>query len=89
MGSVMEKKIKRRLHVLTEEKLDNNGAGMEHSSLKSLARLAQQAKVSISSVRTATKLLKLFPYRITCTFIATMRHSYEDMILKHVYPISE
>jgi hypothetical protein len=47
MGLVLDKKIKRRHHVLTEEKLDNTGARMEHSP-KSLAELDQQADVSVS-----------------------------------------
>jgi hypothetical protein len=54
MGSVLDKKVKRRCHILTEEKLDI-GARLEHSPIKSLAKLAQQADVLVSPARTATK----------------------------------
>jgi hypothetical protein len=65
MASVLDEKIKRRCHVLTEEKLNDIGARLEHSPRKSLARLVQQDDISVSSARTATKLLKLCPYKIT------------------------
>jgi hypothetical protein len=44
--------------VLTQEKLDDIGARLEHTPRKSLKHLAQSG-VSKSSARTATKLLKL------------------------------
>jgi hypothetical protein len=50
---------------LTEEKFDDIGARLERSPIKSLAKLAQQADVSVSSARTATKWLKLRLYKIT------------------------
>jgi hypothetical protein len=54
MGSVLDKKIKRRYHVLTKEKLDNIGARLEHLPRKSLIKLAQQADISVSSARTTS-----------------------------------
>jgi hypothetical protein len=63
IGSVLDKKIKTRCHILTEETLDI-GARLEYLPRKSLAKLAQQADVSVSSV-TATKLLKLCHNKIT------------------------
>jgi hypothetical protein len=44
--------------VLTEEKLDDTGARLEHTPRKLLKRLAQETGVSKSSARTATQLLK-------------------------------
>jgi hypothetical protein len=50
--------------VLTEEKLDDIGVRLECAQKKSLKHLAQENGVSKSSVRRATELLKLRPYRI-------------------------
>jgi hypothetical protein len=61
-GLVLDKKIKIIRHVLTEETLDDIGTRLEP---RSLVKLAQQTDVSVSSARTATKLLKLCPYKIT------------------------
>lgn len=58
------KKPKRRYHVLTGKEL-GTGARLEYSSRKPLANLAQQADISVSSTRTATKLFKLHPYKMT------------------------
>jgi hypothetical protein len=44
--------------MLTEEKLDDMGARLECEPRKSLKRLAQKTRVSKSSARTATQLLK-------------------------------
>jgi hypothetical protein len=44
--------------VLTEQKLDDIGARLEHTPGKSLKRLTQETGVSKSTVRTATQLLK-------------------------------
>jgi hypothetical protein len=44
--------------VLTEEKLDDIGARIEHTPRKSLKCVAQEIGVSNSSARTATQLLK-------------------------------
>ncbi|KAJ4433388.1 hypothetical protein ANN_15647 [Periplaneta americana] len=64
-GSVLDKKRRRRRHVLTEEKLDDIGAQLEQSPQKSLTQLAQQAGVSRTSAHNATKLLKCHPYKVT------------------------
>ncbi|PSN34968.1 hypothetical protein C0J52_24961 [Blattella germanica] len=58
-GSVINKKIKRTRHVLTEEKLDDIAERLEHSPKKSLKRLAQETGISESSARNATRLLKM------------------------------
>jgi hypothetical protein len=54
-GSLLDKKIKRRHHELTEGRLNDNGARLERSPRKSLEKLVGQADVSVSSTRTATK----------------------------------
>jgi hypothetical protein len=58
----MDKKQKRKCRVLTEEKLDDIGARLEHTPRKSLKRLAQETGVSKSGARRSTQLLKLRPY---------------------------
>lgn len=57
-GSLQDRKPESKRRVLTEEKLDEIGAKLEHSPRKSLRRLAQETGVSITSARTATILLK-------------------------------
>jgi hypothetical protein len=64
-GSFLDKKYTRQNAVLTEETLDEIGARLEHSPLKSLARLAQQAQVSKTTAWRATKNLHLRLYKIT------------------------
>jgi transposase len=61
-GLLIDKKQKHKRRVLTEEKLDDIGARLEHTPTKSLKRLAQETGVSKSSARTARKLLKIRPY---------------------------
>jgi hypothetical protein len=51
--------------VLTEEKLDDVGARLEHTPRKSLKCLAKETGVSKYSTRSATQLLKLRPYKTT------------------------
>jgi hypothetical protein len=51
--------------VLTEEKLDDREARLEHAPSKSLKCLAQETGGSKSSARMATQLLKLRPYKTT------------------------
>ena len=58
-GSVKNRKVNRRRHVLTEETLDEVGERLEHALQKSLKRLSQETGVSVSSVQRATKLQKL------------------------------
>jgi hypothetical protein len=65
IGSFLDKKYTRQNAVLTEEMLDKIGARLEYSPRKSLARLAQQAQVSKTTVWRATKNLHLWLYKIT------------------------
>jgi hypothetical protein len=63
-GLLIDKKQKHKRRVLTE-KLGDVRARLEHTPRKSLKRLAQENGVSKCSARTATKLLKLKPYKTT------------------------
>jgi transposase len=65
MGFLIDKETKYKHRVLTEKKLDDTGARLEHTPGKSLKRLAQGIGVSKSSARTATKLLKFRPHKTT------------------------
>ena len=58
-GSIKNRNVNSRRHVLTEETLDEIGERLEHTPQKSLKRLSQKTGVSVSSVQRATKLLKL------------------------------
>ena len=58
-GSVKNRKVNCRRHVLTEETLDEIDVRLEHTLQKSLKPLSQETEVSVSSVQRATKLLKL------------------------------
>jgi hypothetical protein len=58
--------------VLAEEKLDEIGARLEPSA-RSLRRLAQETGVSKTSARSATKLLKLRPYRTVVVYALKAR----------------
>ena len=58
-GSVKNRKVNLRRHVLTEETLDEIGERLEHTLQKFLKGLSQETGVSVSSVQRATKLLKL------------------------------
>ena len=58
-GSIKDRKVNRRRHVLTEQTLDEIGERLEHTLQKSLKCLSQETGVSVSSVQRATKLLKL------------------------------
>jgi hypothetical protein len=49
--------------VLTEEKLDDKGARLEHTPRKSLKCVAQETGDSKSNARRSTQLLKLRPYK--------------------------
>ena len=55
-GSIKNRKMNRRCHVLTEETLDEIGERLEHTPQKSLKHLSQE----LTSVQRATKLLKLY-----------------------------
>ena len=58
-GSVKNRKVNCRHHVLTEETLDEISEKLECSLQKSLKRLSQETGVCVLSVQRATKLLKL------------------------------
>ena len=58
-GSVKNRKVNRRRHILKKERLDEIGERLEHTPQKSLKRLPQETGVSVSSVQRAIKLLKL------------------------------
>jgi hypothetical protein len=62
-GHFADKKQKHKRRGLTEEKLHDIGARLEHTPRKSLKRLAQETSVSKSIARKATLLLKLGPYK--------------------------
>jgi DNA-binding MurR/RpiR family transcriptional regulator len=56
--------------MVTEEKLEDIGARLEHAPRKSLERLAQETGVSKSSATMATQLLKFRPYKTTVIHIS-------------------
>jgi hypothetical protein len=64
-GLLIDKKWKHKHWVLSEEKLDDIGARLVHTPRKSLKHPAQETKVSKSSARRATQLLKLKSYKTT------------------------
>jgi hypothetical protein len=57
-GLLIDKKLKHKCQMLTEERLDVIGAILEYTPRKSLKRLAQETGVSKSSSRMATQVLK-------------------------------
>ncbi|PSN53166.1 hypothetical protein C0J52_18563 [Blattella germanica] len=60
-GSVLDRKLSRTHHVITEEKLNEIGQTLQHNLRKSLNRLSQETNVSQFSAWRATRLLKLKP----------------------------
>ena len=58
-GSVKNRKVNGRRHILTGETLCEIGERLELTLRTSLKRLSQETRVSVSSVQRATKLLKL------------------------------
>jgi hypothetical protein len=64
-GLLINKKKKHKRQILTEEKVDDIGAILEHTPRKSPKRLAQKAGLSKSSARRAAQLQKLSLYRTT------------------------
>jgi hypothetical protein len=61
----IDKEQKYKCQVLTEEKLDDTGARLEHTPRKSLKHLAPETGVSKSCTRRATQALKLRSYKTT------------------------
>jgi hypothetical protein len=62
---LIDRKPKHQNQVLTEEKLDEIGACLQQSPRKSLESLTQKTGLSNGSVRVATKLVKVQPYKPT------------------------
>jgi hypothetical protein len=62
---VCDKKKQPKRTVLTEAKVQDIEARLQISPRKSLRHLAQETGVSLGSARTATKLIKLRPYKVT------------------------
>jgi hypothetical protein len=54
--------------VLTREKLNDTGARLEHTAIKSLIHLAQETRVSKSSDRRVTQSLKLRPHKTSIIY---------------------
>jgi hypothetical protein len=70
---LIDKIQKHKCQVLTEGKLDDIGARLEHTPIKSLKCLAQEIGVSKSSTRRATQLLKLRPYKTAVNLVLQRR----------------
>jgi hypothetical protein len=64
-GLIIDKKQKNKRRVITEEKLNDIGARLEHTPRESQKRLAQESGVSKSNAGTGTQLLKLELYKAT------------------------
>jgi transposase len=62
---LIDKKQKHKRRVLTEGKLEDIGARLEHAPRKSLKHLAQEAGKSMSSARLSTQYLKPRSYKTT------------------------
>jgi hypothetical protein len=60
--------------VLMEEKLDDFGVWLEHSPCKPLRHLAKETGVPNTTTKTATKLLKLRPYKTTVVHSLQLHH---------------
>jgi hypothetical protein len=60
--------------VHTEEKLDEIGSRLKHTTRKLLTRLTHENEASKSCGRRATQLLKLRPYKTTVTQVTQPRH---------------
>lgn len=58
----------KKRHVLTEDKLNNIGPQLEASPRMSKCLLALRCGISRSTLHAATKLLKLWPYRMTVLY---------------------
>jgi hypothetical protein len=68
-GSVLNSRLAKERHVLTEEKLDRVWTRLDHTSLKSLRGLAQETGVSKSFATKTTNLLNLWPYKVTLSHV--------------------
>jgi hypothetical protein len=63
-GSIGEKRRSGRLSVLSNDSLEDIRVRLLQSPRKSLRKLSQQTGMTYGSVQTATKRLKLHPYRV-------------------------
>ena len=70
-SSVANRKRNRKRTVLTEETLDEICASVGRTPTKSIPELAQEVGISESFAHTATKLLKLKPYK--CTSVHSLK----------------
>jgi len=61
---MLGRKQTQKRHILTKEKLHDMGVGPKASLKKSLCLFTFQCGISRSTVHTATKLLKLQPYKM-------------------------
>jgi hypothetical protein len=78
-ASFLDKKYTRENAVLTEEKLDEIGAGLEHLPCKSFTQLAQQAQVCYlnSMIVTETLHVLLFKIRQKLRMVIIRKHIFE------------
>jgi hypothetical protein len=70
-GSLLDKIYAKRGCLLTEEKLNEIGARLQHTPQKSLRCLTQEPSISKSVIALSTKLLKLHQYKATNSCLAT------------------
>jgi hypothetical protein len=74
-GLLIDEKQKHKSQVLTEEKLDDIGARLDHTPSKSLKRLAQETGLSKSSAKSTAQLLKLRPCKTTVIHTLHLRNA--------------
>jgi hypothetical protein len=84
MRLLRDMKQKHNCRVLIEDKLDDMGARLEHTTRKSLKGLDQEIGVPKSSARRAIQLLKLRPCETTVIHacLAAMQSSYQGSFLQ-------
>ncbi len=63
-GSVMNAPKNRTLTVLTPEKVEDIGAAFSDTPHSSIRKVVRQTGTSMKSTHHATRLLKLYPYRV-------------------------
>ena len=66
-GSLNNRKVNRRRHVLTEEILDETGERLEHTPQKSLKRLSQETDVCTKSNKITEVTYTYYKYTHVCT----------------------
>ncbi len=65
MGSVMNAPKNRMCTVLTPEKVEENGAAFSDTPHSSIRKMVRWTGTSMKSTHHATRLLKLYPYRVS------------------------